>query len=225
MRIDRPIFCCQINREIHKYVGVPTDPTFLRTFLRSVFLSSARPIYAAHAQVAECFYDTPEVLRELAEAARLEWFVSLSKYERLSDFMDSRRRMYEWNRDAYPMYFSADVSDLSHIPTQTHGDPDTTTVLRGTYATLYQDGPPRFENRLTYLERKELERAAPQLRNFVSNESGPLTIDFFRKSPVVQEHPELDRLLSKILPLQFTNVHSGHIRRVHTYRLSTFRLL
>lgn len=133
MRIDRPIYCVQINREIHKYLGIPVSPDFHRSFQRLIALSTVRPLYAGHAQVIECFYEDAAFLAELAEMARLGFFVSLSKYPTLSDFLDARRRMYEWDRSAYPMYFESTLDAAASFPTHSQGDPNTTDILRTAY--------------------------------------------------------------------------------------------
>ena len=104
MRVDKPVYCAQINREIHKHIGIPVNVEFHRTFHRSITLSTVRPLYASHAQVIECFHEGTDFLSELSELAKLGFFVSLSKYSSLNDFIESRKRMYEWDKLAYPMY-------------------------------------------------------------------------------------------------------------------------
>lgn len=95
MQVDKPVYCVQINREIHKYLGIPVNLQFHRTFHRIITLSTVRPLYAGHAQIVECFYEDAAFLSELSELARLGYFVSLSKYPTLGDFLDARRRMYD----------------------------------------------------------------------------------------------------------------------------------
>ena len=38
MRIDKPVYCVQINREIHKYLGIPLNTATHTAFLRTVAL-------------------------------------------------------------------------------------------------------------------------------------------------------------------------------------------
>lgn len=105
MYIDRPVYCSQINREIFKCLGLPIKTEIHRTFLRAVVLSTTRPLYAGHAQVIECFHDDAALVHELRELSEAQIFVALSRYPIISEFLDARRRMYEWDKTAYPMYF------------------------------------------------------------------------------------------------------------------------
>src|SRR5258708_17485314 len=142
MLVDKPVYCVQINREIHKHLGIPVNSHFHRTFHRAITLSTVRPLYAGHAQVVECFYQDTSFLSELSELARLGFFVSMSKYPALADFIDSRRRLYEWDKSSYPMYFEYPITSLAPFPTHSQGDPNTTELLRNMYATLYLHAPP-----------------------------------------------------------------------------------
>ena len=207
MRIDKPVYCFQINRELHKYLGLQVDTAFHHTFLRAIALATSRPLYAGHAQVIECFYQDQALLSELVELSRLGRFVSLSKYPTAQDFAESRRRMYEWDKKNYPMYFDSDFAMLASFPTQAHGDPDTTDILRKTYTTLYRDGPPPFENSLQYRERKILEAGASTLSKDASGEDGPITAAFFKRSKIVRRNHELSAVISKVLPRQFTDIY------------------
>jgi nucleoside phosphorylase len=207
MRVDRPIYCVQINREIHKHLGIPVNLQFHRTFHRIMTLSTVRPLYAGHAQIVECFYEDDAFLHELSELASLGFFVSLSKYSNLIDFVDSRRRMYEWDKPAYPMYFASRLNSISSFPTHSQGDPSTTEILRGIYASLYRQASPRFENKLDLNERRMLESCADVIRRHVVNEEGAITGAFFRRSPLLRDNKLLDRTLSRVLPYQFTNIY------------------
>jgi nucleoside phosphorylase len=207
MRVDKPVYCVQINREIHKYLGIPVNSQFHRTFHRAITLSTVRPLYAGHAQVVECFYQDTSFLSELSELARLGFFVSMSKYPALADFIDSRRRLYEWDKSSYPMYFECPITSLAPFPTHSQGDPNTTELLRNMYATLYLHAPPPFENKLDLDERREVERCSDGIRRYVMNEEGAITGAFFRRSPSLRGNPLLDRTLSKVLPYQFTAVY------------------
>lgn len=207
MRIDKPVYCVQINREIHKYIGIPVNTDLHRSFVRAIAIATVRPLYAGHAQVVECFHNDNSFLAELRELTRLGFFVSLSKYPSLADFIDSRRQMYEWDKTSYPMYFETSLDALANFPTQSQGDPNTTEILRGVYGTLYRDGIPSFENRLNLEERRLIENASAEIRRHATNEEGAITAAFFRRSPLIQPHRNLDRVLSKILPYQFTNIY------------------
>ena len=57
-------------------------------------------------------------------------------------------------------------------------------------------------------ERRLLERSADQIRRHVVNEEGAITGAFFRRSPLLQGNSPLDRVLSKVLPFQFTAIYS-----------------
>jgi nucleoside phosphorylase len=78
-------------------------------------------------------------------------------------------------------------------------------LLRETFSTLYKDAPPKFENQLSLEERKVLQGAAKVIRKFVSLEEGALTPAFFRRVPGIER--AADRLLSRILPAQFTDIY------------------
>jgi hypothetical protein len=91
MFIDKPVYCVHINREIHKYLDIPINAEFHRTFHRVAVLSTVTPLYASHAQIVECFYQHTAFINELSELARMGCFVSLSKYPSLNDFIDFRR--------------------------------------------------------------------------------------------------------------------------------------
>ena len=205
MHIDKPVYCSQINREIFKYLGIPVKPDVHRVFLRAIVLSTTRPLYAAHAQVVECFHDDPAFVDELRELSEAQIFVALSRSPFISEFLDARRKMYEWDRDAYPMYFDSDLPAFKNFPTTSQGDPPTTSLLRSVYSTLYQSAPPTFENLLDLEQRNVLLNAAKTIRPFVSSEEGALTPAFFRRIPNLDH--QTDRLLSRLLPSQFTDIY------------------
>lgn len=205
MHIDKPIYCFQINREIFKALELPVTVDVHRPFLRSVVLSTTRPLYAGHAQVVECFHDYPAFVQEIRELAEAQIFVALSRHQILSEFLGARRKMYEWDKDAYPMYFEGDLAVFKDFPTTGVGDPPTTTLLRAIYSTLYQGAAPKFENKLSLEQRTVLQDAAKGIRTFVSSEEGALTPAFFRRMPKLE--PAADQLLSKILPAQFTDIY------------------
>jgi len=207
MRVDKPVYCVQINHEIHKHLGLPVNSRFHRTFNRVITLSTVRPLYAGHAQIVECFYHDTSFLSELSELARLGLFVSMSKYPALTDFIDSRRRMYEWDKSSYPMYFEYPPTSLASFPTHSQGDPNTTEILRNIYVSLYLQASPFFENKLTLNERREIESCSSEIRRYAMNEEGAITGAFFRRSPLLRDKPLLDRILSKVLPYQFTAVY------------------
>lgn len=146
MLIDKPVYCFQINREIFKALGLPITVNAHRPFLRAALLSTTRPLYAGYAQVVECFYDHPAFVQEIRELAEAQIFVALSRHQILSEFLDARRRMYEWDKRAYPMYFEGGLTPFRDFPTAATGDPSTTSLLRATFSTLYQGTAPKFEN-------------------------------------------------------------------------------
>src|SRR5262249_27473635 len=148
-----------INREIHKFLGLPVSAEFHRSFLRLLTTATVRPLYAGYAQVIECFYASPPFINEIEQLIQAGKFVCLSKYPTCGDFLDARKRMYEWDKDSYPMYFEKHAA-LPPLSTQPHGDPDTTGILRGLYSTLYLDDAPPFEPRLTLRQRTILQRSA-----------------------------------------------------------------
>ncbi|MGJ4956901.1 hypothetical protein ACQR1H_14730 [Bradyrhizobium sp. HKCCYLRH2015] len=205
MRIDKPVYCFQINREIFKFLGLPIKAEFHSTFLRANVLSTTRPLYAGHAQVVECFHDAPLLIQEIRELVEHQLFVALSRHRILSDFLDARRRMYEWDKLSYPMYFENNLPDFRGFPTTDVGDPSTTSILRKTFSTLYKDEAPKFENRLSLEEKRILLKAATRIRKFVSSEDGALTPAFFRRIPSIGV--AADSLLSKLLPSQFTDIY------------------
>jgi nucleoside phosphorylase len=207
MFIDRPVYCVHINREIHKYLDIPVNVQFHRIFHRVTTLSTVMPLYASHAQIIECFYQHAEFINELVELVRMGCFVSLSKYPSLNDFIDSRRRLYEWDKDSYPMYFDASLNALTSFPTHSQDDPNSTEALRKVYGTLYVDAAPPFEQKLALEERRVLERGAVEISRHAQNESGAITAAFFRRSPILRQSKLLDRLLAKLLPYQFTTIY------------------
>jgi hypothetical protein len=207
MQVDKPVYCVQINREIHKHLGIPVNSQFQRTFHRVITMSTVRPLYAGHAQIVECFYHDTSFLSELSELARLGFFVSMSKYPALTDFIDSRRRMYEWDKSSYPMYFEYPPTSLASFPTHSQGDPNTTEILRNIYVSLYLQAPPFFENKLDLHERREVERCSDGIRRYAMSEEGAIPGAFFRRSPLLKHNQLLDRTLSKVLPYQFTAVY------------------
>jgi hypothetical protein len=205
MRIDKPVYCFQINREIFKFLGIPVRTDSHRSYIRAAALSTTRPLYAGHAQVVECFHDEQELISEIRELSEAQIFVALSRHQILSEFLDARRKMYEWDEGAYPMYFESDLPAFKGFPTTSVGDPSTTSLLRSTFSTLYRDDIPKFENQLSLHERQVLQIAAQGIRKFVSSEEGALTPAFFRRIPGLDM--AADSLLSKILPWQFTNIY------------------
>jgi hypothetical protein len=82
--------------------------------------------------------------------------------------------MYEWDKDAYPMYFGSNLPAFKDFPTTSQGDPSTTNLLRSTFSTLYQNGAPKFENMLDFDQRAILQKAAADLRKFVASELLPV---------------------------------------------------
>lgn len=204
MQIDRPVYCGQINSEIFKLLGLPIQESLHRWFLRATLLSTTRPLYASHAQIVECFYNCPAFIEELAELSRLSLFASLSKQTSLGDFIAGRRRMYEWDRSAYPMYFDADLVGFKSIATTSQGDPSTTAILRERFSSLYLDQPPNFENSIDLSQRRILQDAAPEIRKLVTSEDGALTGAFFSR-PLLGEPAK--QLMSHILPAQFTEIY------------------
>lgn len=205
MRIDKPVYCFQINREIFKYLGLPVKTDAHRSFIRVVTLSTTRPLYAGHAQVVECFYDDPDLIQEIRELGEAQIFVALSRHPILSEFLDARRKMYEWDRGAYPMYFDGNLQAFNGFPTTSLGDPSTTSMLRSTFSTLYRDEVPKFENQLSLSERRVLQGVAGSIRKFVGSEEGALTPAFFRRASDLGV--AANALLSKILPSQFTSIY------------------
>jgi len=209
MRIDRPIFCFQINSEIYKHLGIPVQPEQHRRYLRTSILSTQQPHYASHAQIIECFHNAPTLVSELAELTQLQIFTSLSRQSSISEFLDTRRRMYDWDRSAYPMYFESDLSSFRGFPTVSHSDPSTTNALREVYGNLYKNYPPNFENRLDLPERMLLQKSASAINEFVNAEEGALTAAYFRRIPGLPNGPRVQQLLSKILPVQFTGIYQN----------------
>lgn len=207
MRIDKPIFCFQINSEIYKHLGLPIKPLDHRRYLRTSILSTLQPHYASHAQIVECFHGSSDFVSELAELARLQIFTSLSRQTNFAEFLDTRRRMYEWDRDAYPMYFESNLKFLNNFPTISHSDPSTTTALREVYANLYRYRPPNFENKLDISERTLLQKNADAIARFVNSEEGALTAAFFKRIPDLSDKTRLHQVISKILPTQFTSIY------------------
>jgi nucleoside phosphorylase len=207
MRIDRPIFCFQINREIYKHLGIQIRPEEHRRDLRTSILSTLQPHYASHAQIIECFHTSPELVGELAELSRLQIFTSLSRQTSIGEFLDTRRRMYDWDRAAYPMYFESDLSAFKGFPTVSHSDPSTTVALREVYGSLYRNRPPNFENRLDIEERTLLQKSATAISKFVNEEDGALTAAYFKRLPDLTDSSRVQQVLSKILPVQFTGIY------------------
>ena len=100
------------------------------------------------------------------------------------------------------------MDSITSFPTHSQGDPNTTEILREKYATLYLLTAPSFENKLTLEERRIVERSADKIRSHVANEDGAITGAFFRRSPLLRVSQRLDRVLSRILPYQFTAIYS-----------------
>lgn len=207
MRIDRPIFCFQINSEIYKHLEISVHPEEHRRYLRTSILSTLQPHYASHAQIIECFHNSPELVSELAELTRLQIFTSLSRQASVSEFLDTRRRMYDWDRSAYPMYFESDLQSFRNFPTVSHNDPSTTAALREVYGSLYKNRSPNFENRLNLQERSLLQKNAPAIVQFVNAEEGALTAAYFKRIPDLPDAARVQHVLSKILPVQFTSIY------------------
>jgi hypothetical protein len=159
--------------------------------------------YASHAQIIECFHTSPELVSELAELSRLQIFTSLSRQASIGEFLDTRRRMYDWDRAAYPMYFESDLPAFRDFPTVSHSDPSTTVALREVYGSLYRNRPPNFENRLNIEERMLLQT----ISKFVNAESGALTAAYFKRIPDLSDASRVQQVLSKILPVQFTGIY------------------
>lgn len=131
-----------------------------RRYLRASLLSTVQPHYASHAQIIECFHGDPAFVAKLKELAKLQLFVSLSRQSSIVEFLEGRRRMYDWDRLSYPMYFTSDLALLRDFPTVSHADPSTTSALRKEYGGLYKNAPPKFENWLDLQERTILQKNA-----------------------------------------------------------------
>lgn len=94
-----------LDRELRESVGLQATDELLHRALAAAFICTNSYLYCSLSFIFETCVGYPGLAQFVSEMLRLGHLHAVSDHPTVSDFLDSRRRLYAHDKDRYPSYF------------------------------------------------------------------------------------------------------------------------
>lgn len=127
--IDAPIFLHFINRELLETENARFSEIDIFNFIKvSLFLTDSYA-FIGNALVWECYHLFPKAIKFLCDLEKNSLVYFVGGEQTLNSFLIKRRKLYEYDKKRYPIYFNDRISEKlwGRVPIKIDGD--TTNIL------------------------------------------------------------------------------------------------
>lgn len=205
--VDKPIFLHFLNREIRETEQARFEDFEVFQFIMIAALIMQQYIYVGDAIVWECCSVFPRSIKLLRELEKQGLACFIGTNDDIHSFLEKRRRLYQFDRNRYPVYFSDDVSSMPWATNHRLIQTDTTAVLATDFFKIANDFMPESRD----FSEADKERINLSLEYRRRNNSA-VTYSLFKKQKFSQSSKlRLKRQIIASYDQHYLNVMSGKI--------------
>lgn len=199
----KPIFLHFLNRELHDAVGKRVhDALYLQT-VRSCTVLHNEPMFANISQQIETADIHSALMSELILLSKQPIFLPYSDFDRIEEFLQSRRALYQHDRNRYPIYFDhAAIRACGELTPIKQDTGNTTKYISDSVKKWSHSQPNDVERLITKLDSFSLRALSEQIGSICARSEGrAMTYATFRETELgktinPQEEGALRRALS-----------------------------
>lgn len=135
---NMPIFLHFINRELYRGYSITPDFSRIYNYIEALSLSQCVKIVCNVAQIHEFLQQAAPVVELLKCLRECNFLQTLSQVQSNEEFIESRQKLYFFDKERYPMYFD-EYSKIQNLPLSLQTTKDTTIGLQKRILDLRED--------------------------------------------------------------------------------------